>query len=275
MRPSFTHYHPNPIGYLSTPAPMASETVGPSRKRPKFRPTCPGSRRLAARCESPRRGPNGLLSSLRKGNKLKILRKSIGRLVGGLGLLGKSNLARQELAQVKQVRRKGEILAGQLLLKQQNLLQDRRWALGSLVSVLDPLVQQADVGSGTQRERVLDQQIGGRALRDLCMGDISHSKRIADLDVDDLGFEAAKVRGLEFALSAGTKGMGGKDFLLDSLNRIGCLKSLIPGTRSKIAPQELEALRSAVTSQTVTYEWVDSLVNSAKDLQALLDVALE
>lgn len=68
--------------------------------------------------------------------------------------------------------------------------------------------------------------------------------------------------------------MGGKDFLLETLNRIACAE-LTSATRSQVVPQELAALRNAVDNETITQGWVKSLIKSSKDLEAILSIALE
>lgn len=76
--------------------------------------------------------------------------------------------------------------------------------------------------------------------------------------------------------------MGGKDFLLETLNRIVRLELYKPTpeatpkvTRAQVAPQELAAMRIAAGNGTITQGWVESLIKSSKDLQPILNIALE
>lgn len=257
---TFSRYHA-PVA-LDTVALQTRQGEGLALRSCSLLKTGAHSRRLASRTEVRGGHRSGLLSALRNSSKLKIIRKCIGKYLSCHKLTGKAGSSRN-----------AEKLGRRDTLKQQRLLADRRQVLGSQINLLGPLVKRA---GDSQVEHVLEQRVGGITLRELCLAEGSGKQRFQKLDVGDVLFEAAKAKGLEYALCARIEGgnMGGKDFLLETLNRIACAE-LTSATRSQVVPQELAALRNAVDNETITQGWVKSLIKSSKDLEAILSIALE
>lgn len=287
------------------PAAMASDQVRLIRKNVRVVPTSSCHKRLARRDELCRFRSGRCLSTLRNGGGFKIIRHHLVKRLGQSRFMGKVGLGNKTLVQIKQAKslaasaNKFEFGSRMNLCPESTPLLDHRGALAKLLKGVDSA--NAHVGNPSYSHQVnllRAQKVGGTALRDLCVEATPKKVKIASMKIDEPELERAKIRGLGYALLAinGNPDLqssklnrpdlqqasratflskiGGADLALNALNRIPHFRPLDPRRVVTVTTQELEALRTGMANETVSYRWVDNLVTTKQDLEVVLNVVL-
>lgn len=293
------------IGYTAVSASIVSGKLTSNAKNATFVKTLSCIMRLARRADSCRFRSGYCLLTLRNGGGFKIIRQHFVKRLGQSHLMGKVGLGNRTLLQIKQAKslearvNKFEFGSRMNLCSERAPLLGHHGALAKLLKGVDRA--NAHVGNSSYYHQVnllRAQKVGGTALRDLCVEATPKKAKIASLKIDEPELERAKIRGLGYALLAinGNPDLqssklnrpdlqqasratllskiGGADLALEALNRIPLFRPLDPHVGVTVTTQELDALRTAMANETVSYRWVDNLVTTKRDLQAVLDVVL-
>lgn len=302
---TFPGHHVGLVGYSSPPAPVVSQNNEPSTLSAKRVSTSCFFRRLASRSEASVCHTRKVFLKARQGARFTIICHRLGKCLGQISLLERVGFGKKGLVQIRKAKKLEGCLNKFELGSQVNLrpedpsIRSSGSALGTLLKRVDSTAKKVSGSSHYhQLNHLRAQHVGGIQLREMCESKMASRAGIKSLTVDDQGLAAAQVRVLGYGLLA-LKGnpdieadkasrpdlqavsvelmsaIGGRELVLTALNKISRAKPLAPGSTITVTAKELEALRTAMVNETVTYRWIDSLVNSSRDLQAVLDIALE